>query len=177
MQKAHRARSKGDRYRIAEIDLRYYKKYMNMHKNKTYLSFQRQYSRLVYVPLFSRINLQFLSSRLLLLFPDNYVVKQGTNVMGSAENKITITLSRGDLGAIYECQASSLALKEPLKVDVAVKVHGKYNSISAVGEVKILRKEGNMLYENWTMLEKGQGTQRIAIGVYSLSGYQFTLIP
>lgn len=52
-------------------------------------------------------------------------MKQGTNVIGSAENKIAILLSREDLGASYECQASSQALQEPLKVVVDVKVHGK----------------------------------------------------
>ena len=88
-------------------------------------------------------------------FADHYVVKQGTNMLGSAENKISITLSRDDLGAIYECQASSQALHESLKVNIAVKVHGKLHSPFV--NKTYPRKEENMSYANSSMQDGSRG--------------------
>lgn len=44
---------------------------------------------------------------------------------GMGRSRLEVVVSRGDLGAQFTCQASSLALQEPLKVKTNVAVNGE----------------------------------------------------
>ena len=54
-----------------------------------------------------------------------YEVESGTNGIGLGRNRIRVTVSRGDLGAKYECRASNDALETPMISWVELDVNGK----------------------------------------------------
>lgn len=55
-----------------------------------------------------------------------YLPDSTSSMMGGAVNKKRIKLSRNDLGAVYECRASSPALNKSLSLPVEVLVNGKF---------------------------------------------------
>ncbi|CAB3363001.1 Hypothetical predicted protein [Cloeon dipterum] len=55
--------------------------------------------------------------------PGAFTADPGSNGVGTGINRLQMTLSRGDLGAKYECRVSSRALSAPLVVSVEIDVN------------------------------------------------------
>lgn len=54
-----------------------------------------------------------------------YEVESGANGIGLGRNRIRVTISRGDLGARYECRATNDALETPMISWVELDVNGE----------------------------------------------------
>lgn len=75
----------------------------------------------------------------------NYVLNLGeylpdstSSMMGGALNKKRIKLSRNDLGAVYECRASSQALNKSLSLKVEILVNGELFFIHVISSYQLL---------------------------------------
>ena len=62
---------------------------------------------------------------IIIIFAGDYSTENGANSVGTGRHKIELTLSRGDLGAKYECRAMNDALDAPMVSWMKVDVHGK----------------------------------------------------
>lgn len=48
------------------------------------------------------------------------------NEMGTGSGTLNLIVARSELGATFTCKVNSLALDEPLKIDIKLDVHGKF---------------------------------------------------
>ena len=48
------------------------------------------------------------------------------NEIGTGSGTLNLVVARSELGATFTCKVSSLALAEPLKIDIKLDVHGKF---------------------------------------------------
>lgn len=63
-------------------------------------------------------------------------------------NTLVVTeLSRSDLNAVFDCQASNNNISQPVSTSVAIEMHCKYMSvINIVGSLRIFSQSYNDLY-------------------------------
>lgn len=90
--------------------------------------------------------------------------------IGTGSSLLEMQITREELGATFTCKVNSIALVEPLTVDIKPDVHGEYtHSRITVGYLQLVKKNISVNYMIWLYITKtAVNIFNIVKGFYSL---------
>lgn len=90
----------------------------------------------------------FLNANGCLFVSGVYSAHEGTEGLGTGSSKLLLVLSRGDLGARFECRVHSEALAQPISSWITADVNGEYIPIPPIKILIILTRNYVKRYTN-----------------------------